>query len=128
LEIAGAVDQQIFTDSAISEVFRISLGIPRLINTLCDNALLTGYACDSRNIGADIIREVAEDLELADLNRPPARKATSSASVKEPLVGSLSAAEPKPKENAEPKHNAESFDLFVQFVDKLRDRGIKESS
>src|SRR4030066_1421406 len=45
LRIAGAKGP-IFTEKAIKEVYRRSGGIPRLINILCDNALLNGYALD----------------------------------------------------------------------------------
>ena len=66
LEIAGLPNQQLFPDATIGEIFRCSGGIPRLINTICDNALLTGYACDAKIVGIEIIREVCEDLEIVN--------------------------------------------------------------
>jgi general secretion pathway protein A len=45
-------------------VFRHSRGIPRLINTICENALLSGYAKDAATITPDIIDGVARDLRL----------------------------------------------------------------
>jgi hypothetical protein len=39
-------------------------GIPRIVNVLCDNALLTGYALGRKEIDTSIIREVAEDLNI----------------------------------------------------------------
>jgi hypothetical protein len=41
-------------------------GIPRLVNIVCDGALLLGYARDRLELGAEEIREVARDLELAE--------------------------------------------------------------
>ena len=39
-------------------------GTPRLINSICDGALLLGYARQETSLGADAIREVAHDLGL----------------------------------------------------------------
>jgi hypothetical protein len=63
LQIAGAKGP-LFTESAIREIYRISRGIPRLINILCDNALLNGYAQDRRIIDKKLVKEAAKDLKL----------------------------------------------------------------
>jgi general secretion pathway protein A len=63
LRIAGAVDPNFFTSKALNEICRYSKGIPRLINIVCDNALLTGYATDQKVIGDRIIHEVIHNLE-----------------------------------------------------------------
>ena len=63
LQIAGAQDP-IFTRRAIDEVYRKSRGIPRLINILCDNALLSGYGSEQVRIDQKLIRDVARDLKL----------------------------------------------------------------
>lgn len=64
LKIAGATRLELFTPDAVALIYRASEGIPRLINNICDNALLNGYAASARTIGADIISEVAESLDL----------------------------------------------------------------
>ncbi|MBL8167762.1 MAG: AAA family ATPase [Acidobacteria bacterium] len=64
LKVAGANRLDLFTADAVALLYRASEGIPRLINNLCDNALLTGYALNARTIGADVISEVAESLDL----------------------------------------------------------------
>ncbi len=38
--------------------------MPRLVNVVCDGAFLTGYGRDQSTLGAEIIREVANDLHL----------------------------------------------------------------
>ncbi len=63
LRIAGCRNS-IFTPKAIKEIYRVTGGIPRLINILCDNALLTGYATEKKVIDEKIIKEVAKDLKL----------------------------------------------------------------
>jgi general secretion pathway protein A len=54
LLIAGRSDT-IFTRQAMQRVYRLSAGVPRLINMICDRALLGAYASDRRDIGAKIV-------------------------------------------------------------------------
>jgi general secretion pathway protein A len=63
LKRAGARKIAIFDNGAIKEIYRYSKGIPRLINIVCDNALLSGYALEQNRIGKGIIRDVIRDLE-----------------------------------------------------------------
>jgi type II secretory pathway predicted ATPase ExeA len=63
LKVAGA-DRTIFTPNALESIYSYSGGIPRIVNVLCDNALLTGYALGRKEIDTGIIREVAEDLNI----------------------------------------------------------------
>lgn len=64
LKVAGATRLDLFTADAVALIFRASEGIPRLVNNICDNALLNGYATNARTINADAISEVAESLDL----------------------------------------------------------------
>jgi general secretion pathway protein A len=70
LKIAGG-DRTIFTPNALESIHSYSGGIPRIVNVLCDNALLTGYALGRKEIDTGIIREVAEDLSIT--TNPEAR-------------------------------------------------------
>lgn len=69
LRMAGYEGEDLFSADAIRHIARCSKGIPRLINIICDNALLIGYATSAKIIYADIIREVAGDLQLDDTVR-----------------------------------------------------------
>ena len=64
LSLAGYTGKGIFKNSARKEIFRVTAGIPRLVNIVCDGALLAGYARGATIIGSDVIREVAQDLQL----------------------------------------------------------------
>jgi general secretion pathway protein A len=64
LLVAGAERTDIFSPGAVDYIFRCSEGIPRQINNLCDNALLTGYAESEPVIGRAIIEEVAETFDM----------------------------------------------------------------
>ena len=72
LQIAGAkLGNSIFPQETIESVYRSSHGIPRLINTLCDNALITGYARKLRSVTPEIIESTAADLRLDVVHLPP---------------------------------------------------------
>jgi general secretion pathway protein A len=72
LQIAGALGAvQIFSGPAIEAVFVHSRGIPRLINTICENALLAGYAKHAPTITSEVIEEVASDLRLGVVAAEP---------------------------------------------------------
>jgi general secretion pathway protein A len=64
MKVAGS-KREIFTNSVIEVIHDYSQGIPRLINTICDNALLEGFLLKRDTIDPELIREVALDLGLA---------------------------------------------------------------
>ena len=63
LRKAGGVDTDLFSPKALDRIYKYSQGIPRVVNIVCDNALLIGYATDEKIIGEKIIREAIENLE-----------------------------------------------------------------
>lgn len=66
LKRAGSRNPAIFDDNAIKEIFRYSKGIPRLINIVGDNALLTGFSRDKNRIDKKIIKSVIRDIEIEE--------------------------------------------------------------
>ena len=72
LHIAGANGAPVIDAAAHAPIYRYTQGVPRLINALCDRALLTGYVNESKTISAAMIEEAARELpslghdELAD--------------------------------------------------------------
>jgi general secretion pathway protein A len=71
LNVAGANNNIIFYDEAIDEIYAYSKGIPRIINTVCDKALLLGYVLEAKNISPDIIKRSINEIEgsLYEYNR-----------------------------------------------------------
>lgn len=63
LKAAGARNTDLFDDDAVKEIFRYTKGIPRLINVVCDNALMTGFVYEKHIIDRNIVREVIKDME-----------------------------------------------------------------
>lgn len=60
----ASCNSNIFTESAIKLIYRFSNGSPRLINTICDNALLEGFLFKHSVIDETVIKTVAVDLGL----------------------------------------------------------------
>ncbi|MFC1666675.1 XrtA/PEP-CTERM system-associated ATPase [Candidatus Omnitrophota bacterium] len=63
LNVAGANNRNLFAKDALDEVFRFSRGIPRLINIICDKALLAGYIEEKKTINSAMIRRCAKEIE-----------------------------------------------------------------
>jgi type II secretory pathway predicted ATPase ExeA len=72
LQRAGANSHAttMFPGETIASVYRYSKGIPRLINTVCENALIASYAGKAQSVRPEVIDEVAKDLRLNVLSRP----------------------------------------------------------
>jgi general secretion pathway protein A len=61
LEVAGREDGGLFSRRALKVVYRASGGIPRLVNVICDKALVLGYGAGAKVIKSRIIKEVLKD-------------------------------------------------------------------
>jgi general secretion pathway protein A len=69
LKVAGSRGE-IFTHDAMRRIHRFSSGVPRLINIICDHALLTGYAAGKSSIDVGMIRECEKELRLPEIRGP----------------------------------------------------------
>jgi general secretion pathway protein A len=69
LRIAGATNagQAIFSPKALEAIHMFSLGIPRVINLLCEHSLINGYAQQKRPIEPEDIEEVAREFQLDEV-------------------------------------------------------------
>ena len=72
LQVAGLnlKTGSLFTTQAIAAVYRHSRGFPRLINTICENALINAYARQMKRVTPDIVEDVAKELRL-EVGRSP---------------------------------------------------------
>ena len=136
LLIAGSDQPNIFTPGAIDFIFQCSDGIPRLINNLCDNALLAAYAAGDSIIGRQAVEEVADNLDLLPQrgnalpnNEKPAEKISSggilTAEAREELWQNQNRAESirKPKKpeakKADEESNGRNNDSFEDLDDEI---------
>ncbi len=84
LRLAGYTGKALFDKGALRAVHGFTGGVPRLVNVLCDGALLLGYSRDLARVDRKSVGEVAKDLELTAATGPdggletPAEPATRS--------------------------------------------------
>ena len=64
VERAGMAGQTVFSPELLSEIHSRSQGIPRLINSICDNLLLTCFAMESKAASVEMLEEVSNDMRL----------------------------------------------------------------
>jgi general secretion pathway protein A len=64
LEKAGMREQTVFSEELMAEIHLRAQGIPRVINALCDNLLLTAFALESKTCSVDMLDEVCKDMRL----------------------------------------------------------------
>jgi type II secretory pathway predicted ATPase ExeA len=68
LEVAGANGRKIFDEGACDVAFRYSGGIPRLINVLCDTALLCAFAEERTTIDEGLVKAAADELQWVEFS------------------------------------------------------------
>ena len=99
----------VFPPDAVAVIFQFSKGLPRLINTICDSALVIAYVRQIRSITPDIIEQVATDARLTGETEPaaPAEKGSSDSNVLKELLTLIRLLEKEEHKNR-----------IVQFVKK----------
>lgn len=63
MHVAGSDGSVAFSPDAISEIFEYSGGVPRLINLVCDRALLLGFTTETKEITLEMIKRSVEEIE-----------------------------------------------------------------
>lgn len=129
LSVAGAHEVDIFRGDALDEIFACAKGFPRLINILCDNALLFGCSTNTYHISRDVIRRVAKDMDISALEegivpdrdvptRPPARSTvphTTASLVVPPTSPPTDLPQPEPAASQVPQPEVrEDADRIIQ--------------
>jgi general secretion pathway protein A len=71
LRIAGGDPARTFTAEAVAAICAHAGGIPRAINVVCENALISGFALALRPVDRDVIVEVCRDLDVEPNDEPP---------------------------------------------------------
>jgi general secretion pathway protein A len=77
LRIAGANCEPIFSKEAIETVHTYACGIPRVVNLLCEHAMINAYVDSLRPVPAHIVEEVAREFQLDEI-APVAHGANST--------------------------------------------------
>ena len=102
LRIAGSNGQQIFEPEAVATIHRHAMGIPRVINLLCEHCLVSAFVDQQKIIGPSVVEGVARDFDLGD-------NTTSGAMVP-----------PAPTSGAEKFDLVEALRSLATLADRLR--------
>lgn len=114
-KVAGNRAGDLFTRDALALIHKQSQGIPRMVNVICDNALVSGFACGQRPVGVELVREVCRDFHLSP-GPAPASEVVAPAAPAGPLTeaarGFLSVTAPAEDEAPPAKKVRVRFSLF----------------
>jgi general secretion pathway protein A len=83
---AGMTGQKVFPPEVLEEIHVRSQGIPRVINALCDNLLLTAFALEAKTTSLDMLDEVCQDMRLEWPGMPRRLRARTSATQDPPHI------------------------------------------
>ena len=145
LEVGGSNRFDLFDKETVEYIAAYSRGIPRLINVLCDSALVYGFADELQTIGRDVLDNVYEELKSLgtftdydakfSANPPLPKSATAGASPADPrieiLEGKVQLLDDKIKElnkkldylsQKRIKHDDIVIELFRMLKDNLNSR------
>lgn len=87
--VAGHPRGDVFTVAAERAVYRFSRGIPRVINVLCDNALIVAFSRQSERVSAQMIEDAARDLGLLENAAGPQFAADGASAARDSRPGFL---------------------------------------
>jgi general secretion pathway protein A len=132
---AGGAEPLPFNIDAIEAVVHWSGGIPRVINVICDNALLVAFSESTRRIGMEVIREACHDLALPTpvftrtLSSPtpepisfasPSIDGTTSIAPQSQMPPDLASPIEEPVEEAEDAQEGEQVSAWKRWLDSRR--------
>jgi len=66
LRIGGSNGDQIFDPEAVGALYRYSIGVPRVINLLCEHCLVSAFVDQKKTVSAEMVDAVAKDFDLGD--------------------------------------------------------------
>ncbi len=115
LAVAGC-ETPIFTAEAVQDVYSFSEGYPRLINIICDHALLTAFVQGASQVDGAIVRECAEELRIRlvtpQSSAPPAVETLARAAAPAPVIHTPPIPAPPPPQ---PKTASSQTMLLIIF-------------
>jgi type II secretory pathway predicted ATPase ExeA len=68
LDVAGAEGRALFDKDTYVEIFRYTGGVPRLVNTLCDTAMMAAYSADRTTVGLEDLHAAIAELQWVEFS------------------------------------------------------------
>jgi len=85
LEVAGSHNVQLFAEETFPLLYRYTGGVPRLINTLCDTALMGAFALERTSIGLEEVQAAIDELDWVEFSSRTNRMQQMQESRREPV-------------------------------------------
>jgi type II secretory pathway predicted ATPase ExeA len=123
MKLAGS-KKKVFTKEAIQAIFQYSHGIPRLINTIADNALFEGFILKSSTISKEIVENIVGDLGLGEFKKREFQNLDEEVERAVEDISVVSFADATPEKTAEQKFERENPDENEDIEDILS--GLEE--
>jgi general secretion pathway protein A len=79
LDVAGAGDRELFAPDTYPEIYRYTGGVPRLVNTLCDTAMMAAYTADRALVTRADITTAVQELQWVEYAARPHRHSSAAA-------------------------------------------------
>ena len=89
LRIAGSDGQEVFDSEAVVAIHRYAMGIPRVINLICEHCLVSAFVDQQKVIGAVVVEAVARDFDLGEESSAESKNTASANPEKADLVEAL---------------------------------------
>lgn len=128
LQVAGSGGRQIFLDETFPVIFQYSGGVPRLVNTLCDTALMSAFAADRDTVSLEELKTAIEELRwvdyaarmqrLRDLRQQAARNTLAPAASPAPAL--------VPEEAIDPNQTGRLRAMALHLPGQLTDTPLKD--
>ena len=91
LQIAGLSDgREVFSQAALREIYRLSGGVPRVINLLCDRAMMGAYGRDQSTVSAGLVKEAGREIFGAHSSGVPGGITNSHGAARLKTIGLIS--------------------------------------
>jgi type II secretory pathway predicted ATPase ExeA len=79
LEVAGAGDRQVFAEDTFAEIYRYTGGVPRLVNTLCDTAMMAAFTSNRDVVTVGDVASAIDELQWVEYSVRQAQQAARAA-------------------------------------------------
>lgn len=119
IQIAGGKNPDVFMPDALEAIYSYSRGIPRLINILCDTALVYGYADGLKTIGREVIESVIQEREVGgfrDFNETAEKGPSIPEATGTVPISALDAQSPLTQKVAELEARMESLEKKIDLL------------
>jgi general secretion pathway protein A len=128
LRIAGSNGELIFTPESLAAIYRYSNGIPRVVNLICEQCLVSAFVDQQKVVRASVVDAVARDFDLDDENNLPGTASLASASPGSELMAPPASSTPGGKILTPPASSvaankadlAEALKTLTDLADRLR--------